>query len=139
MEVGTLQRTEGSADEPDLLQLAKNVLAVETGQAIEAPFRLRDALQPGGCGAMVLELALDEYASPLTINITASALVGAGSRIGVDSIWISPSTVTLRPAEPAQITVTIVAPLDARPGLYVGTLSATGDETFVAPLQAEIC
>jgi hypothetical protein len=34
--------------------------------------------------------------------------------------------------------VTVQAPPDARPGLYTGALSATGDDTFAIGIQAGI-
>ena len=37
-----------------------------------------------------------------------------------------------------EVTVTVLAPPDARPGLYAGILSATGDETFAIGIQAEV-
>jgi hypothetical protein len=137
-ETSALRQPESPADEVDLLDLAKNVLSLETGRTVEGPFRLRGPLQPGDSGTMVLELALDEGIAPVTISLAASDLVGPGSRITAESVRISPSTITLVTGASAEVTVTIQAPPNARPGLYIGTLSATGDDTFAIGIQAEI-
>lgn len=122
----------------DILEVAKDVLAFETGDGEKRRFRIRGPLRPGGQGVMVLELALHEGSPVRTINLAASDLVGARSRIASDSIRISPSTLTLPPDVPADITVMVQAPAEARPGLYAGTVFATGDESFVVPFQVEV-
>ncbi len=137
-ETGALRRTESRADEVDLLDLAKDVLTLELSRAADGQFRLRDPLQPGERGAMVLEMAVDEGTPPITISLTASDLVGPGSRISAESVQISPSTLTLFSGISAEVAVTVLAPADARPGVYTGTLSATGDETFAVGIQAEV-
>jgi hypothetical protein len=129
-------RIEPRFDETDVLELAKDVLASADGA--ERPFRIRDPLRPGGQGAMVLNLASEKGTPPLAVSLTASDLVGGSSRIASDSIRISPSTLTVPAGASADVTVTVLAPPDARPGLYAGTLSATGDETFSVPFQAEV-
>jgi hypothetical protein len=87
---------------------------------------------------MVLDLALDNAGPPLAISLTASDLVGPGSHISANSVSISPSNFTLFPEASAEIEVTVSAPPDARPGLYTGTLSASGDEPFIVVLEAEV-
>ena len=62
-ETTALREPKSPADEVDLLDLAKNVLSMETGPAVEGPFRLRHPLKPGDSGTMILELALDEGTS----------------------------------------------------------------------------
>jgi hypothetical protein len=137
-ETSALRQPESPADEVDLLDLAKNVLSVETGRAVEGQFRLRGRLQPGDSGTMVLELALDEGTTSVTISLTASDLAGPGLPIPAESVQICPSTLTLFAGASAEVTVTVLAPPDARPGLYAGILSATGDETFAIGIQAEV-
>jgi hypothetical protein len=127
-----------SSAETDILELAQNVLASETGDGVTRPFRIRDALRPGGFGAMVLELALERASPACTINLAASDLIGAGSWIGSKAVRISPPTLTFSTSAPADVTVTVQAPSEARPGLYAGTVSATGDETFAIPFQVEV-
>jgi hypothetical protein len=129
---------EPRSDEIDVLELAKDVLALESAESPERRFRIRDPLRPGGQGAMVLNLAPEKGAPTLTISLTASDLIGAGSRIASESVRISPSILTLPAGASAEVTVTVLAPPDARPGLYAGTVSATGDEAFSVPFQAEV-
>jgi hypothetical protein len=136
--VAQQSKTDDRPVETDILELAKDVLALEAGEVGKRPFRIREPLRPGGQGAMVLELALDKGLPAQKINLAASDLVGAASRIGSDSIQVSPSTLTLPPGAPADITVTVQAPPGARPGVYAGTVSATGDESFAIPFQVEI-
>ena len=124
--------------ETDILELARDVLASETGEDLTRPFRIRDPLRPGGLGTMVLELALDGASPACTVDLAASDLTGAGSRIGSNSVRISPSTLTLPIGAPADVAVTVQAPPEARPGLYAGTIFATGEETFAIPFQVEI-
>lgn len=127
-----------SADPVDMLALAEEVLAAETGRAGEAPLRIRRPLQPGGRGAMLLELALEPGEAPLTLGLAASDLVGPGGRIPAGAVRISPASLTLRPDAPAEVEVSVTAPPDAAPGRYAGTLSATGGETFALPFEAEL-
>lgn len=87
---------------------------------------------------MVLELALDDGSPDRAINLAASDLSGAGSRIASESIRISPSTLTLQAGVPADITLTVQAPPSARSGLYAGAVSVTGDESFAIPFQVEV-
>jgi hypothetical protein len=132
------RQTEPDSGELDVLELAKSVLASESAGGPERRFSVRRPLRPGGEGAMVLNLAIENGAPPLTIGLTASDLVGGGSRIASDSIRISPSTLTVRPGVSADVTVTVVAPSDAQPGPYAGTVSATGDESFAIPFQVQV-
>jgi hypothetical protein len=132
------RQKEPRSDEIDVLELAKDVLALESAEGPERRFRIRDPLRPGGQGAMVLNLAPEKGAPPLTIRLTAGDLIGAGSRIASESVRISPSTLTLPAGASAEVTVTVLAPPDARPGLYTGTVSATGDEAFSVPFQVEV-
>jgi hypothetical protein len=131
-----------AADDPsggiDILELAKDVLASELDEGEKRPFRIRDPIQPGGRGTMVLELALDRDLPTRTISFAASDLVSAGSRIDSDAVRIAPSSLTLPTGGSADITVTIQVPPDARPGFYAGTVSATGDEIFAIPVQVEV-
>jgi hypothetical protein len=136
--VSAPRQTDDRSSGTDILELAKNVLAFEAGEGEKLPFRIREPLRPGGQGAMLLELALDTGSPARTISLTPSDLSGTGSRIASDSIGISPSTLTLRTGAPADITVTVRAPPGARPGLYAGTVSATGDESFEIPFQVEV-
>jgi hypothetical protein len=131
-------QTDDRSSGTDILELAKNVLSFEAGEGEIGPFRIRVPLQPGGQGAMVLELALDNGSPARAISLAASELSGAGSPIAPDSIWINPSTLTLRAGAPADITVTVRAPSGARPGLYSGTVSVTGDESLAIPFQVEV-
>src|SRR5438874_2400845 len=96
------------------------------------------AAKPGDRGAMVLELALDEDTPSVTISLTASDLVGPGLRIPAEAVQICPSALTLFAGASAEVTVTVLAPPDARPGLYAGILSATGDDIFTIGVQAEV-
>src|SRR5271166_4030021 len=138
MPVAAPRQTDDRSSEADILELAKNVLAFEAGEGEKRLFRIRDPLRPGGQGAMVLELALDNDSPARTINLAASELSGTGSRIASDSIWISPSTLTLRAGAPADITVTVRAPPGAPSGLYSGTVTVTGDESLAIPFQVEV-
>ena len=45
-ETTALREPKSPADEVDLLDLAKNVLSMETGPAVDGPFRLRRPLSP---------------------------------------------------------------------------------------------
>jgi hypothetical protein len=134
----TPRETNDRSAEVDILELAKGVLASESGEGETRPFRIREPLRPGGLGAMILELALDRGWPARTINLAASDLVGTSSRIGSGSVRISPAILTVSTGAPADITVTVQAPPGARPGLYVGTVTATGDESFVIPFQVEV-
>ena len=87
---------------------------------------------------MVLDLALDNAGPPLAISLTASDLVGPVSYISANSVRVSPSDFTLFPDASAEVKVTVSAPPDARPGLYTGTLSASGDEVFIVAFEAEV-
>ena len=129
-------QTEDRSSGTDILELAKNVLAFETGEGENRPFQIRDPLRPGGQGAMILELALDHGSPARTINLAASELSGAGSLTARDSIRISTSTLTLRSGAPVDVTVTVRAPPGAQPGLYAGTVSVTGDEVLGDPVPS---
>jgi hypothetical protein len=87
---------------------------------------------------MVLDLALEEGAPPLRVSLSASDLVADGARMPSQSIEIVPSTLTVPVDASAEVTVTVLTPPDARPGLYAGTLSVTGDDRFLAPFEAEV-
>jgi hypothetical protein len=87
---------------------------------------------------MVLDLSLEEGAPPLRVSLSASDLIADGARMPSQSIEIAPSTLTVPAGASAEVTVTILTPPDARPGLYAGTLSVTGDEHFSAPFEAEV-
>jgi hypothetical protein len=136
--VNAPRQTDDRSSATDILELAKNVLAFEAGEGEKPRFRIRDPLRPGGQGAMVLELALDNGSPARSIRLAASDLSGMDSRIASDAIRISPSALTLRPGAPVDVTVTVRAPSGARPGLYAGTVSAAGDESFEIPFQVEV-
>jgi hypothetical protein len=136
--VSAPRQTDDRSSGTDILELAKNVLAFEASEGEKRPFRIRDPLRPGGQGAMVLELALATGSPARSISLAASDLSGNDSRIASDSIWISPSTLTLQAGVPVDVTVTVRAPPGVRPGLYAGTVSATGDESFAIPFQVEV-
>lgn len=87
---------------------------------------------------MVLSLTPENGAPPMTINLRASDLVAGASRIAAASIRISPSNLTVAGGSAVDVTVTVAAPPDARQGVYAGTISATGDESFSVPFQAEV-
>lgn len=87
---------------------------------------------------MVLDLALEKGGPPLTVRLSASDLVGDDRRIGSDAIRIAPSILTVADRATAEVTVTVQAPLDARPGLYAGTFFVTGDENFSASFQVQV-
>jgi hypothetical protein len=126
------------SDEIDIVDLAKDVLSFETGGSAQRGFHIRDRLAPGGVGEMVLSLASEWGAPPMTISLTPSDLVAGSSRIPANSIRISPSTVTVSSGISTEVAVKVLAPPGARPGVYTGTISATGDETFSVPFQAEV-
>ncbi|WP_156898267.1 hypothetical protein [Methylocapsa acidiphila] len=125
-------------DEIDIVDLAKDVLIFETSGSAQRGFRIRDNLAPGDVGEMVLSLTSERETPPITISLRPSDLVAGGSRIPANSIRIHPSTVTVSSGIPTDVTVKVMAPPDARPGVYAGTISATGDETFSVPFQAEV-
>lgn len=130
--------TDDPSSEMDILELAKDVLALEMGEDAKRSFRVRHPIQSGGHGTIVLELALDRDLPARTIRLAASDLLSPGSRIASDSVRVAPSRFTLPAGGSIDITVTVQAPPDARPGLYAGTVSATGDEIFVIPFQVEV-
>ncbi len=130
------QCTKTRSDEPDILALASSVLASAGGA--EGRLRIREPLRPGEQGAMVLDLALEKGAPPLTVRLSASDLVEDNRRIGSDAIRIAPSILTVPARASAEVTVTVQAPLDAQPGLYTGTLSVAGDENFSASFQVQV-
>jgi hypothetical protein len=130
--------TDDRSGETDILKLARDVLASELDEGKQRPFRIRDRIPPGKRGTMVLELALDRNLPARKIGFAASDLVSADSRIDSGSVCIAPSTLILPAGGSADITVTVEAPPAARPGLYVGTVSAIGDETFAIPIQVEV-
>jgi hypothetical protein len=53
-------------------------------------------------------------------------------------VRVSPSALTLLPDASAAVEVTVSAPPEAPPGLYSGTLSASGDEAFTLVFEAEV-
>jgi hypothetical protein len=136
-ETNAPQPTERYSEEIGFLQVARDVLSLEAGEAA-GPFRLCGPLQPGSRGVMVLDLALDKGGPPLAVSLTAGDLVGPASRIPADLVRISPSTITLFPDASAEVEVTVSAPRDARPGVHAGTISGTGDEAFIVVLEAEV-
>ena len=87
---------------------------------------------------MVLDLASEKGTPSLAVSLTASDLVGGGSRIASELIRISPSTLTVPAGASAEVTVTVLAPPGVRPGVYTGTISVTGDEFFAIPFQVEV-
>jgi hypothetical protein len=130
------QRTESRDDERDILALARDVLAA--ADRAEPRFRIRDPLRPGEKGFMVLDLTLEKGAPPLRVSLSATDLVAGRARIPSHSIEIVPSSLTVPVGASAEATVAILTPLDARPGLYAGTLSVTGDDHFSVPFEAEV-
>jgi hypothetical protein len=125
------------AKEIGFLKSAHDVLSLESGEAA-GRFRIGGAIRPGGCGRMVLDLALDKNGPPLAISLTASDLVGPVSQIPAHSARVSPSTLTLLPGASAEVGVTVCVPPDAAPGVYSGSLSASGDEVFTVVFEAEV-
>jgi hypothetical protein len=123
-------------EDRDVLEIAREVLA-SAGRA-GPRFRFREPLRPGGAGEMVLELTAEDGAGPLSVSLAASDLVGANARIPSDAIRVVPSSLTVPAGASADVRVTVAAPPGATPGLYAGTLSMTGDETFSAPFEAEV-
>ncbi len=87
---------------------------------------------------MVLSLTPESGAPRIRIDLMASDLVAGASRIAAGSVRISPSSLTVAAGAAEDVTVTVAAPPDARPGVYAGTISATGDETFSVPFQTEV-
>ncbi len=135
-EIEAPRRVEPRFDDTDILQLAKDVLASTDGA--DRRFRIRDPIRPGGQGAMVLNLAAEEGASPLAISLAATDLAGGGARIASDSIRISPSRLTIPAGGSADVTVTVLTPPNAPPGVYDGAISLTGDESDTIPFQVEV-
>jgi hypothetical protein len=129
------QRTQPPYEERDVLALAQEVLASDRAGP---RFRVRDPLRPGQKGAIVLDLTLEEGAPPLRVSLSVNDLVADRARIPSRSIEIVPSTLTVPAGASAEVTVTILTPLDTRPGFYTGTISVTGDDNFSVPVEAEV-
>jgi hypothetical protein len=130
------QVTQPRYEERDILALAQEVLAWDN--RAEPRFRIRDPLRPGQRGVMVLDLTLKKCAPPLRVSLSVSDLVADSARIPSHSIEINPSTLTVPAGASAEVTVTILTPLDTRPGLYTGTISVTGDDNFSVPVEAVV-
>lgn len=129
------QTTDPGPGERDVLDIAREVLA---SASMRPPFRIREPLRPGGAGEMVLELTAEDGAGPLRVSLAASDLVGNGRRIPSNAIRVVPSSLTVPAGGSADVTVTVTTPPGASPGLYAGTLSMTGDDTFSTPFEAEV-
>jgi hypothetical protein len=87
---------------------------------------------------MVLDLILEKCAPPLRVSLSANDLVADRARIPSHCIEIVPSTLTVSAAASAEVAVTILTPLDTRPGLYAGTISVTGEDNFSVSIEAEV-
>lgn len=129
---------EPCSDPIDILDLAREVLVSELSGSAGSRLRIRAPIRPGGSGAMVLSLTPESGAPRIRIDLMASDLVAGASRIAAGSVRISPSSLTVAAGAAEDVTVTVAAPPDARPGVYAGTISATGDETFSVPFQTEV-
>jgi hypothetical protein len=131
-----LQVTQARHEESDVLALAQEVLAWDN--RAKSRFRIRHPLRPGQRGVMVLDLILEKCAPPLRVSLSANDLVADRARIPSHCIEIVPSTLTVSAAASAEVAVTILTPLDTRPGLYAGTISVTGEDNFSVSIEAEV-
>ncbi len=127
-----------ASDTPDILALAADVLAQETGNAGPGQFRFRTSLAPGKAGTMVLEFGVESGTPPLSVALAFGDLTGPRGRIAASCLHADPAAFTVAPGRPIEVTVTINAPADAAPGPYRGQVTATGDEAFTAPIEANI-
>ena len=119
---------------PDILALADQVLALETGLPGAAPFRIRAPLRPGSIGSLVLGCSAEQ--APVAIRFAVSDLTGPGGMIASQCLNVDPPDLALAPGEAADVTVSIAVPAEAMPGLYQGRLTSAGsDHGFAAPLE----
>jgi hypothetical protein len=124
------------ADQPDILALAAEVLARETGGATPAPFRLLTTLRAGSAGRMILGFTAED--APVSTPLTVTDLTGPGARIPAQNLRLDPPALHLAPGQSADVTVTVTAPQGLPPGLYKGLISAPGSAGFSAPIEVAI-
>jgi hypothetical protein len=121
----------------DILELAAGVLAQETGNG-PARFRLRETLTPGGIGTMVLSLAQDEGAQPITIRLSPGDLVGPSGRIPASQVTLDPDCVVFGSGGERDVRVTVAAPPGTAPGIYAGTLTSADDAGLLIPFDVPV-
>jgi hypothetical protein len=121
------------AEAPDILALAADVLAQETGRAGSAPFRLKTPLRQGDSGRMILGFTAED--GPVAGPLAVSDLTGPGGRIPAGQLRLDPPALHLAPGQSADVTLTVTAPPALAPGRYQGRLTAPG---FEAPIEVLI-
>ena len=124
------------AEAPDILALAADVLASETGAAMQGPFRLRNPLRAGHSGRMVLGFTAE--GAPVAARLSVSDLTGPGGRIPAANVKVDPPALALAPGQSQDVSVTVTAPAGLTPGLYTGRISAPEGGGFSAPVEVTI-
>jgi hypothetical protein len=120
----------------DILFAASDVLSREGAkQASEGPFRLRSALRPGETGRMVLGISTAADSLTTSIRLEPGDLVSDLGRIAASQIMVEPNSLVIGPGNAQDVTVTVSIPSAVKAGRYVGPLTASGQDGFVATLE----
>lgn len=123
---------------PDVMSLAREILAADAAPGAEGPFRPRAPVAAGAPGRLTLDLALDDAGAPVAIRLMPGDLAGPGGRIPADALRVSPAALTLMPGAPMPVHVTIAVPPGTPAGRYAGLLAAEGDERLAIPIEVEV-
>ncbi len=121
---------------PDILALAGEVLAQETEDQTEGPFRMRSPAAPGTTGWIVLDVAADPGPALPALRLVPSDLVGPAGRIAASQIRVDPQ---MMPAAPLQeMVISVAVPPGTAAGLYSGTVTALGPDGFTLRIEVPV-
>lgn len=121
---------------PDILALAGEVLAYETGGATEGTFRMRSPVAPGTTGRIVLNVSADPGPVIPALRLAPSDLVGAAGRIAASQIRVDPQTMLAAPSQ--EMVISVAVPPGTAAGLYSGTVTAPGPDGFVLRIEVPV-
>jgi hypothetical protein len=128
----------GRGPEPDVMTLAREVLAADAAARNGAPFRPRAPVPAGTLGQMTLDFALDDAGAPVDLRLEPGDLAGPGGRIPAACVRVAPAALAVAPGAPAAVMVTVAVPPGMAPGRYAGALAVTGGDGFAVPIEVEV-
>lgn len=121
---------------PDVVALAGEVLALETGAPGASPFRVRNPLRPGTTGRLVLGLTADQ--APVATRMSVTDLHGSDGVIPSSCLAFDPPDLTIPSGQSRDVTVSCAVPEGVKPGLYRGWITAAGANGFRAPVEVTV-
>ena len=121
---------------PDILAIAGEVLAQESGRVTEGPFRMRLPVFPGTTGRIVLDVTADPGPPTPALRLFPGDLVGPAGRIAADRVSVDPPS--MAEAASQEMVISVSVPPDTAAGLYSGTISAPGPDGFVLRIEVPV-